>query len=183
MAERWEPDRSEAIIQALDGILDEGECFLVRCSEGQVVAAAITEDGLTPLRLTHEDLYGCMLSVNEDVTSTTLHTLAISVIVAGILSVAIHLEWLGAVLGPVQTSLQSIWVYITLLFLSFFLGLLIDQLIARKKYDRRRSEIMQALFISGLSRYQLLARLEGDASVAQALSLLKSDSRPGLLGT
>ena len=51
--------------------------------------------------------------------------------------------------------------------------------IEKATYQRRRPELLQAIFEAGISRYRLLARMEGDPSISHLADRLKIDRSSG----
>lgn len=179
-SEPWNQDRIEQIQDLLDGVVDEGECYLVRCHNGEIEAAAMSKEGIVPLRLTHEELYGCMLSINEDISAAGSHLMSVMFFAAVAFCVGIHLQWF-AELSPFLAKFNSLWFFLPFLALVIYVGKTISWIVGDRVYSFRRNELLQAIFESGLSRYQLLSRMEGDPSLADLATVLKKDKRGGKL--
>ena len=66
-------DRADEIAVVLQGALQDGEGFLVRCNNFSVEVVPFHENEPFELKHTHEELYGCLLSINEEISERSDH--------------------------------------------------------------------------------------------------------------
>ena len=80
--------------------------------------------------------------------------------------------------GLQDANLNNFWTYLALLAAALFGYTAQSSWIERWRYNKHRSQVHDLAAKSGITRYQLLARLEGDAAVKKALERIKRDTWP-----
>ncbi len=174
MSQTLEEKRIAELTEMVEDFLCEGEAFLVRCEEDQI--EVVPAQHANPIRRNHEELYGLMLSLNQQLAqAATLPRWGVRLFVfASIL--ALHLEWFSGLGLPINfAKLQSGWVYGLLFAFGFATNSLIKEWTQHGIYARRRSELQQYITEAGLPKYRVLTEIEGDASLSNVASMLKKD--------
>lgn len=172
-------DRADEVSTLLQGSLEEGEGFLVRCQNYSIEVVPFHENEPFELKHTHEELYGCLLSINEDLSSRRYPYYWILLVAVSFLSLSIHLEWLDTLFQLSFEPVRSLWFYLALTLAMTVLYNIVIGSVESATYRRRRPELLQAIFESGLSRYRLLSRMEGDPGLSHISEQLKVDGTSG----
>ena len=172
-------DRADEVSTMLDGVLEEGEGFLVRCQNYSVEVVPFHENEPFELKHTHEELYGCLLSINEDISRRRLPYFWIAMVSVVFFSVSLHLFWLDSLSSFDFSGIRSIWFYLAVTLAVAVIYNIVFAVIESGVYKRRRPELLQAIFEAGISRYRLLSRMEGDPSLSHVADQLKIDDASG----
>jgi hypothetical protein len=174
MAKHSEARRFERVAAALEDILQDGDELVVRCEDGEI---EISEAGMTICREKHPQLYGYLLSFNEELSSAGTSVTLLGLFPVALICLGIHLEWWDRMLGgPYTEPVRSIWFYIVVLLGGFFaFGAWADTL-EKRAYRQGRDELISLLRSEGIHRDTLLSMIEGDPSVSRVSRHLKLDS-------
>jgi hypothetical protein len=172
-------DRADEISTLLQGNLQEGEGFLVRCNNFSIEVVPFNESEPFELKHTHEELYGCLLSINEDMTERRFPYFWVLLMMVVFVCLGIHLQWFDGYTGVGLESVRSVWFYISIILASVVIYGVVKSFIERAVYKSRRPELLQAIFEGGITRYRLLARMEGDPGISSIGDKLKIDRSSG----
>jgi hypothetical protein len=174
MSQTLEEKRIAELTERIEDFLCEGEEFLIRCQEGET--EVIPGPEVSPVRRNHEELYGFLLSLNQQLADAAMLPRWIVRLTLFSLILGLHLDWFSGLALPIDFSkLQSWWAY----GLIFLFGLAVNSLIKEAAqhaiYARRRGELLRLLGESGLPKYRLMTQIEGDQALADASHMLKKD--------
>lgn len=172
-------DRADEVSTLLEGSLEEGEGFLVRCQNYSIEVVPFHENEPFELRHTHEELYGCLLSINEDLAKRRYPYFWIVLVAVSFFSLSVHLEWLDQAFQMSFESIRNVWFYLALTLAISVIYNVVIAAVESATYRRRRPELLQAIFEAGLSRYRLLSRMEGDPGLSHISDQLKVDGTSG----
>ena len=165
----------EAIAQALDGVLQDGDEFFVRRRGDRVDVTVPGGEGSSLLADAHPELHGHLLDVNEVLANTGGNLIIFGMLASLALCVAIHMEWIGSVLGIDARHLRSFWVYGLIMVAAFFVCVLIISMMEWLKYRGRRGELLAHIRRAGLTRRSVVAEIQGDPSLKDVAAKLKTD--------
>lgn len=172
MAKTEEKQQDDAVIEALSGILNDGDQLHVICRDGNIQVTR----GKTGCEKDHPRLYGFLLSLNEEIdkAGTTLFNLA--VVGAVVFCLGLHLDWWTSWLGDgIVGHLQSIWFYLAFVIGTFFLAGGMGNWFEKRRYQHRREELATLLAEGRLDRYELLALIQNDNALTKVASQIKMD--------
>jgi hypothetical protein len=136
---------------------------------------SLDEDLAESLRHRHQELYGTLLEIHEQVNDCGTLTFGTYSVV---LMMAYAALWSGLYqhIPALQgLALNNFWTYAALFFAAWFAYTGHRRLIERGRYGRHRFGVQDLAGKAGLTRHQLMARLEGDPAVKQALAMIKRD--------
>jgi len=173
-----EQDRQEEIAESLEGLLVDGERFVVDCHDGRVDLQSIEEANLKPLAEEKPELYGHLLAVSEALSDAGSSFVLFAMITVAGICLAIHMDWIDTFLNVDVQKIQSPWVYAFVLIACFFASGQIALWIEASAYRRHRGEVIRAVRDAGLTRWHLLARISQDEDLSNLVEKLKTDSRP-----
>jgi hypothetical protein len=174
-------DRADEVATFLEGALQDGEGFLVRCNNFSIEVVPFHEQEPFELKHTHEELYGCLLSINEEISERQFPYFWLTLVALVFFCLALHLQWLDTLLNIDFQGIRSIWFYLSTALATVVLYNIIIGFVERSIYRRRRPELLQAIFEAGINRYKLLARMEGDPGISHISDKLKIDRSSGHL--
>jgi hypothetical protein len=165
--------RKEVIARALDGVLAEGEQYVVRCSGGEV---QIQNMEAMEARQKYPRLYGHMLALHERIDNAGGSLIIFMLAGAGLFCLGVHLEWWDDWLGvAAMAKLRSGWFYLAALVLAFLLGGTIANWLEKRAYRQGRDELIELMKQEKLSRESLLTTILDDATVAKVAEYLVTD--------
>jgi len=167
-------ERATEIAEALEGLLEDGDEWVVSCDEDEIDVRAADEidEGLDE---THPELYGHLLEVSKELSNAGINFVWVGVLAMGGVCLAIHMNWIDGLFGIKAEWLQGFWVYLFLLVAAFMvMGYLATQ-VESLVYARRRKELGESFRRSGMTRWHLLARIEDDPGVEEVAERLKTD--------
>jgi hypothetical protein len=174
MSQTLEEKRIAELTERIEDFLCEGEEFLIRCQDGQTEVLAGPE--INPVRRNHEELYGFLLSLNQQLSeAANLPRWIVRILFLGLI-LGLHQDWFSGLPWPIDfAKLQSWWVYGLVFLLGFAINSLIQEWAQHRIYAHRRSEFSRLLNESGLPKYRLLTQIEGDPSLPAVSQMLKKD--------
>jgi hypothetical protein len=127
------------------------------------------------VRREHPELYGKLLEANAAIGDAggvliLIYSVFLLTVYAGL-----WMEWYRRIPALRRMDLGNFWIY-ALVFL-VVLGAMIGHfsLLQRLCYRRHRDEILDLFRASRMSRYRLLADLEGDEAVKEVVGAMKRD--------
>jgi hypothetical protein len=126
-------------------------------------------------RRRHQEFYGKLLEVHAAVDNSGTLTLAVYLISLLVAYAALWGGWYEQVPALANIELNNFWTYLALLAVALFGYTGHAGWIERWHYSRHRHALQDLATKAGVSRYQLLARLEDDAAVKKALAMIKRD--------
>lgn len=127
-----------------------------------------------PLAEEHPELYGTLLSMNEQIERGAALLLLTLALLAGV-SLAVGKGLVDRV-GPFEVEdLQGWQFYVPLWLLGLGVWGWIDNRIEQMRYTARRSELADLAARAKVSRSRLLARIEGDDAVDDVAKYIKLD--------
>lgn len=174
MSQTLEEKRIAELTGRLEDFLCEGEEFLIRCLEGQT--EIIPGPEVSPVRRNHEELYGFLLSLNQQLGDAARLFRWIVRLLFLSLILGLHLDWFSGFALPINLAkLQSWWVYALIFLFGYAINSLIKELAQHYIYASRRSELLRLLNESGLPKYRLLTQIEGDSALSDVAHMLKRD--------
>ncbi len=169
-------EREQDIADALAGVLDEGERWLVACRSGRIDVRPAEAASLKPFSEEQPDLYGYLLAVNEVLSEAGTGFVMTSMFVVAAICLAVHMEWIDRLLRIEIERLQSVWVYAFALAATFFGSGQVALWIESMAYRRHREELLRAIRSSGFTLKRLLARIAGDGQLGKVAERLKTES-------
>jgi hypothetical protein len=165
------------VASALGGVIEDGERFLVSCKNG--VVDVDTAGGERPLVETEPELYGHLMTLNQELSSTGAGLTLFFLIGSVVLSMSIGLGWLD-MLGVPAGWLQSWWVYLLIVLLGFMVGGALADGKSNGVFARAYSGLISMSARAGLNRFTLLARIKDDKDLSElAKYLAKKDAGRG----
>ena len=174
MSETLEEKRVAELTERIEDFLCEGEEFLIRCQDDEIEVIATQQ--ASPIRRTHEELYGFLLSLNQQLRDAALIPRWIVRFVILSLILALHLEWFDGLPLPFDVGkLQNWWVYGLILLFGFAVNSLLKEWRQHQIYAHRRGDFLAHLNDSGLPKYRLLTQVDGDPALAEFSLMLKRD--------
>lgn len=174
MSQTLEEKRVAELTERIDDFLCEGEEFLIRCQEGQT--EVIPGPEVSPVRRNHEELYGFLLSLNQQLAEAARLSRWVVRLAFLSLILGLHLDWFSSLALPIDfTKLQNWWVYGLVFLFGFAVNSLIKELAQHHIYANRRADLMRLLRESGLPKYRLLTQIEGDSALSEISHMLKRD--------
>lgn len=172
MARELDDDRVADIASALNGRIRTGESLLVRKGEAGIEVHVSDE---SPLKETHPELYGQLLSANEQVSQAGMSYFWILGCLALTACIAIHREWFDKIGTLSVDKLQSFWTYVLVVGAGFVMSIYLTEFAEARVYHRWKRTITEGLEKAGMGRYPLLALLEGHVEVKSIGDLIKRD--------
>ena len=172
MAMEIDDDRAADIASALAGRIRTGETFVVRKGESGIEVRASDE---TPLRRTHPEMYGQLLSANEQIVHAGVSYIWIFGIFSLALCVAIHREWFKTFGSIPVEKLQSVWTYLLVVVAGYVISMYLTEFAEARVYQRWKRTIVEALEKAGMGHYHLLQQIEGHVEVKAISDLIKRD--------
>jgi hypothetical protein len=174
MSQTLEEKRIAELTERIEDFLCEGEAFIIRREEDELEVLPAQKDN--PIRRNHEELYGLMLSLNQQLAeAASLPRWVVRLMVLSLI-LALHLEWLSGLPLPIDfAKLQNYWVYGLIFLLGFAINSTIKEWCQHQIYARRRGELMRQLQDSGLPKYQALTQMEGEPALSEVSHMLKRD--------
>jgi hypothetical protein len=174
MSQTLEEKRIAELTERIEDFLCEGEEYLIRCQEGQT--EVIPGPEVNPIRRNHEELYGFLLSLNQQLAEAASLPRWIVRLLFLSLILGLHLDWFSGLALPIDLArLQSWWVYALIFLFGFAVNSLIKELSQHHIYASRRSDLLRLLNESGMPKYRLLTQIEGDSALSEASLMLKRD--------
>jgi len=174
MSETLEEKRIAELTERVEDFLCEGEEFLVRCQDDEI--EVIPTQQASPLRKTHEDLYGFLLSLNQQLGDAALIPRWIVRIALLTLILALHLDWFAGLDLPFDLAkLKSGWVYALIGLFGYAVNSLLKEWRQHQIYARRRGDLILELQEGGIPKNRVLTQIEGDPALAECSLLLKRD--------
>lgn len=174
MSETLEEKRIAELTERIEDFLCEGEEFVIRCQEDEIEVLPAQQASL--VRRNHEELYGLLLSLNQQLGEAALIPRWIVRFLVYATILAVHLDWFTGLNIPVNFSkLQSWWFYGLLFLIGFAVNTLLKEWRQHRIYAHRRPEFLNVLQQSGLAKYRLLTQIEDDAALEEVSQMLKRD--------
>lgn len=172
MATEIEDDRASEIASALAGRVRTGETIVVRKGESGIEVRSSEE---TPLRRTHPEMYGQLLSANEQIVHAGISYIWILGLISLGVCLAVHREWFKA-LGTIPVEkLQSFWTYLLVVIGGYVISMYLTEFAEARVYHRWKRTIVEALEKAGMGHYHLLQELEGHVEVKAISDMIKRD--------
>jgi hypothetical protein len=179
MAEMDEDDRRQAVAEALDPVLEEGDEFHVRCRDGVIV---VSEASAAVCREQHPKLYGRLLSLNAELIQAGRGLVFVPLMVTAFFCLGLDLGWWNTAaqswgVPDLPAHLRSAWFYLLLFVLVLVLVRRVAERRERAVYREERAELAGLIASEGLDTDRLLALIEGDEAVARIGAQLKLERR------
>ncbi len=127
------------------------------------------------LRQRHPDLYGKLLEIHDEVNECGTLTFGAYIVTVLVAYAALWTGWYQRIPALQPYELNHVWTYAALFFAAWFTYAGHHRLIQRCRYGPHRLTLQNLAGAAGLNRHQLVARLEGDPAVKEALSMVKRD--------
>ena len=172
-----EQERQQEIARSLEGILVEGEKFVVDCGGGRIDVQGIEEAIFRPLAEEKPELYGHLVAVSEILSDAGSNFVLFPMMTVAAICLTIHMKWIDTILGVDVDKVRSIWVYAIALTACFFVCGQIALWVEALVYRRYRADLIRAIREAGLSRWHLLARISKDEDMSNIVDKLKTDWR------
>jgi hypothetical protein len=174
MSETLEEKRISELTERIEDFLCEGESFLIRCQDDEL--EVLPAQQANPVRRNHEELYGLLLSLNQQLADAALIPRWVVRLSVLTLILALHLNWFSGWDLPIDLGkLQSLWVYGLMALLGHAVNSLITEWRQHQIYAGRRGELLAHLNEIGLGKYRLLTQIEGEALLSEVSHLVKKD--------
>lgn len=122
-----------------------------------------------------KNLYGLLLSVNEQLVKSAGGLIVVSVVLSVLVCVGLHLGLFDRFLGEELLILKKWYVYLILVIVAFVIGGVLDDKKSKRIYSRYRSQIFHTAEMARISVYELIVELEGDSSLKEIRKMLKRD--------
>lgn len=161
----------QEIVDALDGLLREGEQLVVSQVEGEVHVREMIEDEdavVSALRDSDPELYGYLIVVNDRISNATGCLWPTALLLA-------TLAACGAV-AQFRPDLAFWWVYAIIVVIAGVLWILGNEWREQVVYLQTRDELFSRLTRANLSRDRLLALVASDTQLSNLTSKLKGDT-------
>jgi len=171
-------EQRQAIAESLDGIVADGERFVVDCHDGRIEVQEIEDADLRPLAEEKPELYGHLLAVSEVLSDAGASLVVFSMLLVAAICLTVHMQWIDTFLRVDIEHLRSIWVYGFALAASFFVVGQIAVWVEAAAYRRHREELIQSIHRAGIGRWHLLARIAEDEQLENVADHMKKDARP-----
>src|SRR5688572_21320074 len=137
MSQTLEEKRIAELTERIDDFLCEGEEFLIRLQDGQT--EIISGPEVNPVRRNHEELYGFLLSLNQQLAEAAQLPRWIVRLLFLSLVLGVHLDWFSGLAMPIDFSkLQSWWVYALVSLFGYAVNSLIKEMAQHHIYGKRR---------------------------------------------
>lgn len=180
-------ERLYELSRQLEGVLEEGESFAIRCENYSIDVVSLKSPELFQLRRSHEDLYGCLLDVSEDMKSATSKLgLWILLLTVGVL-VGVQLSWFERMsflplrLRVLAENLHGYGFPVVFTITMYIFHMSLVEQVEAWRYQSQRSKVLRAMFESGMTRYRLISKIEGDPSLRRFAHHFKRDHGSGRL--
>ena len=176
MSQTLEEKRIAELTELVEEFLCEGEEYVVRCQDDEIeVLPAATSS--SPLKRSHEELYGLLLSLNQQLTEAARWPRWIVRFVFWGVILGLHLDWFSGVAGlPIDVQkLQTPWAYVLIFLFGFGINSVIKEWQQHRIYARHRAELLHHLQNTGLGRYRVLSQIQGDPGLGAIAQWLKRD--------
>ena len=170
------PERSQQVAQAVEGILKEGDKFVIQRSHQHLTVTTPDKAEFPDLGDTHPELYGRLLEIGERLSKAERGFGRLIFLVAILLCAAIQMLWFRDWLGIQAERLQGFWVYALILFVAYLIQRRIAVMRGWLAYRRERPELLGALRDAGLARRHVLAKIEPNPSLRTLARRLKLDT-------
>ena len=170
-------ERANGIAAALEGVLEEGDAFLVRRTPERIEVTRPEPEESPPLDEAHPELYGHLLQVSEELSDAGCNLVWMGLAAVAGICLAIHMQWLDNVLGIDVERLRSLWVYGFAIVVTFFLCGYFAEQMEQRVYARRRGELMRTIREAGFTARTLLARIAKREDLKDVADQLKTDAQ------
>jgi len=161
------------VARALDGLLPEGRKLVVEQHGGRVRVTPFREKPGAPLAETHEKLYGQLMALNEEVSGAGCVTGGLLVLLAGLIAAAVHFKLFKLAFGWELEPLRSWWFYLALPTAAFIAGVALAMHTEGRLLRKKLPDLHEMLREAGIDRHTLLARIRGNAQLANLIRVLK----------
>ncbi len=174
MSQTLEEKRISELTERIENFLCEGEAFLIRFQEDEL--EVLPAEQASPIRRNHEELYGLLLSINQQLAEAALIPRWVVRLLVLTWILALHLEWFSGLPVPFDISkLQSGWVYALIAVFGFAVNSLFKEWRQHRIYADRRGELLTQIAETGLSKYRVVTHLQDDGELSDISHMLKKD--------
>jgi hypothetical protein len=127
------------------------------------------------LRQRHQELYGRLLEVHAAIDNSGSFLFPAYWVTALVVGSVVWSGWYQRIPGLQGIELSNFWTYAALFTAALFGYGFHSQWSEWWRYRRYRGALRSLAAEAGISRYQLLTRLENDTAVKKALDMIKRD--------
>jgi len=160
-------EHRQAVTDALTGVLEDGEVFVVARSGDEIVTVVPANPqagSVPPIMRRDPELYGQLISLNERLDKPAGGFLGIALIGLAIaaciaLVAGVHLPLLSEELNA---GLANGWAFAGIIVISVLLSWMIKAILRRLAWLGGQGQLARVLRASGLTRGELLAQLRDD---------------------
>jgi hypothetical protein len=135
----------------------------------------IREPTVSPIKYRHPELYGKLLEVDKAIQDVAAPLLFVYLILLLAFYCSLWFEWYKSIPALAELNVETWLVYILVFVVVAGIWLAHAAFVQRRCYQRHREEILDLIHAAGISRYRLLAALEGDKAVRDVSDALKRD--------
>lgn len=123
----------------------------------------------------NKELYGRLLAANQRLDGQGNLSIWLLILLAALLSVGLHLQWLDALSGYDLGALRNGYVYGLIWLIAFILFGIFKELGEKIAYARIKRELVPLMRRSGYTQYTLLAEMEEDPALKEIAERIKQD--------
>lgn len=169
-------ERMHQIVDALADTLEDGDAFLVWCTDNTIHVEEYSGDDssgrLSSLQRSHPDLYGYLASANAQISDATGCGWMVFALILAVAGCAGIYQFLP--------NLRPGWWWVMPLYVAviFYVWIQVCQWCEAAVYRRHAQELRSQIDSAGLSRLKVLALIEGDENLNFVSQWLKRDVQP-----
>ena len=168
--------RSQQVAAAVEGILQDGDEFVVHRSDQHVTVTTRDRAELPGLADTHPELYGQLLEIGAHLLKGQGGLGPVLYVIALLFCAATQMGWYRDLFGVPVENLQSFWLYMLILSVPFLINARISTIRVWLNYRRRRREILEAIRSADLTRRYVLAKIQATPDLRALARQLKLDT-------
>ena len=168
--------QKERIANALDGVLEPGETWIVRAIANDILVEDHQVGGSHPSQRLTPELQTRIEMFNDRLSTAGTSFVLYGLVVIFFICVGLHMNWFADWLGPANDKLRSIWVYLLSGVVGFVLLTAVTTAYEKMIYRRDRVEFFHAVRAQGLDTAELFALLKDEEDYENLVEQMKSDA-------
>jgi hypothetical protein len=175
MTDSISPERMKIIREHLAGTVQGGEEFIVRWEAGDLAVETLA--AYSPLRNSHPELYGQLLSASQRIADAPRNSLLVATVLWFVACLVVGASLVDRLFGVAINNFQHVGLYLGLGLLCFVVVLRYNAYRERAAYQALRDDVERVMVRANLEPETVLAWIESDASVASVAKQLKGDQQ------
>ena len=134
------------------------------------------EDNKKQISHIDDELHGALLSANEKINAAGSNLMYVGIILALSIPLAIHVEWIEQLGSFSLESIRNWYSYLFIAFVCILISFILFSIPEKRAYKQYRHDISTLAAKVGLSKYELVASIEGDENLKAVSSWIKKDT-------